>query len=315
MVPGGGGQFGMVPAAAAGGLAAYGIHTGFNAATEAFRAAWRDGRNPQSNPQFSADPPSSPPRRRRQAGRSSAAPTVTPGVIPSDYKPGIPVFMANFAPGELKFFDSTHQHLHDHQGDTVNYVFVDLLKIPLGDGPSSRSGRQICVKSIHLRGTIQFEQGAVPDTFSARDNSWRGMLVHDKQCNGSAILAQDLREANIGLITNHLGDPMNQFYNLNEIPNRYNILWDEKRQKPLELIDFEYKPSDSTVQFFHKDYLFHVEHNWHGNMVVDYDNSTTDGGLTSIRTNNVFIASMTHTSDANHHCLVKIVIRVRFIEC
>lgn len=97
------------------------------------------------------------------------------------------------APEELKFHDvDVDQAAADlSAGVILNTSSINF--IPQGVTESNRLGRKCTVKSINWRGAIELASVAGAGLQIAQ--TWRMMLVLDKQCNGSVVTVTDVLES------------------------------------------------------------------------------------------------------------------------
>lgn len=266
---------------------------------------WQNSGGPRTVP--SGTPMPTPPAKRAKAikdsgkgqkrGRDEGQQTLNFGPPPGP--------IANFSPYELKF--------HDISGGVTDpstkwTVYKDsLFGIPLNDGPSARSGRLICVHSIHWRGRIRWSEGDLTTL-----NEWRSiraMMVQDKQCNGTVVTDANYDNDNIGVVARPTASATLQFYNLFN-SRRYHILDDQRMASDVKATYVNSNPNPEAVAYM--EYFQNVD--WHGNMPVEYDASATTGALTTLRTNNVFLALGTDNTTNSPYQLAWNA-RVRYIEC
>lgn len=88
---------------------------------------------------------------------------------------------------ELKFFDTTLSIPFDATGE-VPATGGQLCLIPQGDTESSRDGRMAYIRSLQLRGAIEFAPGAAATAYT----TVHLYLVHDMQTNGAAAAVTDV---------------------------------------------------------------------------------------------------------------------------
>lgn len=82
-------------------------------------------------------------------------------------------------------------------GSEIDPADADTLcAITQGDGPSSRDGRKIVLKSVHVKGTVDLP-GA--DNINNGDTNVFIALVLDKQTNGAQLNAEDVFTQTTGL--------------------------------------------------------------------------------------------------------------------
>jgi len=81
---------------------------------------------------------------------------------------------------ELKYFDTALNFSFDTTGEVP--ATGQLALIPQGDTATTRDGRQATIKSIQIRGDLNF----VPAANAVASGSTHLYLVQDRQCNGAA---------------------------------------------------------------------------------------------------------------------------------
>lgn len=191
--------------------------------------------------------------------------------------------------GEMKFFDTNIAI------SNVTNAFVEgtneipcLNIIPQGDTQSSRDGRRIWIKSIHLHAFI--DTGTEQTTFPA---AMRIILYLDTQCNGASITGAQL-------LTTF---SVNSFRNI------------ENTQRIKVLMDKTFVINPTTVNTAATTVIpnrVRVKWNKKVNLPLDYDSTATTGVLTTVRGNNLGImyipATGADTLDVNGF------VRVRFTE-
>ncbi len=171
---------------------------------------------------------------------------------------------------ELKFHDLDIDDAAIAANGTI--VKSSVLTIAEGNGESNRIGRKIIVKNINWRYTITLNSTAVKEDTS---EIVRVILYLDKQTNGAiAAVSTDA-----GILET---DNYQSFNNLNN-KNRFRILSD--RTYHLRSQSGSGRGTTDTLAFGEdiiEDQIYKK-----CDFPIEYDNSTTDGALTSMRSNNV----------------------------
>lgn len=164
---------------------------------------------------------------------------------------------------EKKFFDTTLGFNIDTTGEVP--ATGQLALIPQGDTESTRDGRKAVIESIQIRAKLLYSPGAAA-TASVLACMW---LVLDTQCNGAAAAWDDVF-AGTGL------DAMQVMLNLNN-SGRFRILkhW-----------TYKFNPAAGVTTAFNTD-IKPLE--WFKKCNIPMDWSNTDGALTGIRSNNIFL--------------------------
>ncbi len=184
-------------------------------------------------------------------------------------------------PKELKFHDSTLTSVTLQQvGGVLN---SSLNATAAGTGESQRIGRKITIHSITIRAVLTLPTATTKLT--ALD-TWRLILVQDKQANGASVnwntVMEDLR------IDTHR--------NLAQ-KNRFNILMD--RQGAL---NSQAGGGDGTTEDYigvKKMFFFHKKLN----MPIEFDGVT--GGLTEIKSNNLVLLGISTNSLTEISCIIR----------
>lgn len=171
---------------------------------------------------------------------------------------------------ERKFFDTALSFNFDATGEVPATGQVAL--IPQGDTESTRDGRKATIQSIQIRGYINYPPGAAA---TASDTAHL-YVVLDTQANGAAAACTDV------FTSTSLATAM---LNLNN-SGRFRILG--KIVKTMEAqagVTTAYNSSLRQIEFFKT-------------CNIDMDWSNTDGAITGIRSNNIFlIAGSTGVDD------------------
>lgn len=98
-------------------------------------------------------------------------------------------YNARFAggvPKELKRFDTALNFSFDDTGEVPSTG--QLCLIPQGDDATERIGRNVLVKSIHIRGNMEL----IASSAASRSTSVYLYVVLDTQCNGAAASISDV---------------------------------------------------------------------------------------------------------------------------
>jgi len=153
-----------------------------------------------------------------------------------------------------------------------------LLAIAQGTAQNQRIGRQIVVKSIHVRVLVE-RSGAVPFDLL------RCILYLDQQCNGVAAAITDILDPGVDG-TNP--DPTS-YLNLSN-SKRFKILRDETYANNTS----SYDPVNNLHTQSHHYFDFHVT------LDIPIEYSSTTGGITELKSNNVgvFIVGADKTNRA-----------------
>lgn len=164
---------------------------------------------------------------------------------------------------ELKFFDTALSFTYDLTGEVP--ATGQLALIPQGDGESARDGRKAIIKSVQIRGLLQFDPAAAGD---GSDVAYM-YLVLDTQCNGAAAAITDVFTSS-AMATNHV--------NLNN-SQRFRILkkW---------VIEFNAQAGVTTA---YNTVVKTIE--WYKKCNIPMDWSSTTGAISEIRSNNLFLCA------------------------
>ncbi len=168
---------------------------------------------------------------------------------------------------ELKFHDlDINDSVIAQNG---NITQISCLTIPQNNTESGRIGRKLTVKRIGWR----FEVKLVAGTASATTNEVvRVILYHDRQTNGATATVTGILES----------DDYQSFNNLAN-KSRFSILMD--RTYTLVAKSGSGRGSTDTLAFGEDDIndtFFKA-----CNIPIEYDNSQTDGSITSMRSSNI----------------------------
>ncbi len=172
---------------------------------------------------------------------------------------------------ELKFKDTNI----DDAFVALTINAQNLTVIVEGDGESERIGRKICVKKVHIRGSLQLATGALGSTASELVTC---MIVQDKQTNGALFAGTDLLDV----------DVFDSFRNLAN-SGRFNVLW--KRDYAFKIGGIGPAASAQTGED-----IKWIKANLNCNVVVQYDNSASTGAITTVRTNNLYFVTISKSN-------------------
>lgn len=169
---------------------------------------------------------------------------------------------------EMKFFDTSNSFAFDATGEVPATGQLNL--IPQGTTESSRIGRKCCIKSIQMRGTIQY----VPDTNTLGATTVYLYLVLDKQCNGAAAAITDvLTSANMSIGMVNMANS-ERFV----ILKRFII-----KQQAGAGVQAAFGRDNAQIEFYHK-----------CNLPLEF--SSTTGAITELKSNNLFLLAGTDTA-------------------
>lgn len=198
------------------------------------------------------------PRKRVVAKRTRA----TPAAVPSYTR-------TRGEKEEVKFFDTPHTFSVDATGEVPATGQLNL--IPQGDTESTRDGRQCTIKSIQIRGEMNFAPGAGA-VGGTHVYMW---LVLDKQCNGAAAAITDVFTSSSCI------------QNLVNLANsgRFRII--KKWVMPYNVgagVTTAYVNVVKQIEFFKK-----------CNIPLQF--SSTTGAITEIKSNNLFLLAGSSSDD------------------
>lgn len=167
--------------------------------------------------------------------------------------------------GELKFHDQNNSHFN--VSNTGLIAANTIVNVAAGTGESQRVGRKIRIKSLHLRYTVTLQQTT---TLTDTDDGLRVIVYHDKQANGAAAVTTDILETGDYLSFNNLSNK-----------NRFTVLCDKYHDMSSQAGAFD----GTNDQFARKT----ITKTFHKMLDVPIEFSSTTGGLTEIRSNNIGI--------------------------
>lgn len=187
---------------------------------------------------------------------------------------------------ESKFFDLNLTHNNINSG-TAGFGWESLNQIPQGDGPSARIGRSVTVTSVQFMYHLDIDKNETNAIYL------RCMLVLDKQCNGTAATPTMLMNANHILSYRNLDNA-----------DRFVVLYDKtQRASPSTVSGAGVHYQGANLKFVYKKC----------NIPITFDQSATTGGISTIRSNNLFIIMWLNGHQTNDND-VKMTCRVRYRE-
>jgi len=170
---------------------------------------------------------------------------------------------------ELKFFDTALSFTFDSTAEVP--ATGQLALIPQGDTESTRDGRKATVKSVQIRGNMEFAPGAAANA----DTVCYLYLVQDTQTNGAAAAITDVFTSNVAS-TNML--------QLNN-SGRFRIL-----KKWVFVFN-----ATAGVTTAYANVIKPIE--FYKRCNIDMDWNSTTGAITEIRSNNLFLCAGASNSD------------------
>ncbi len=177
---------------------------------------------------------------------------------------------------ELKYFDTALENF-TITATGVN-IKPNLNKVPIGNGESDRVGRRITVKEINVNMSVDL---AATATITAGSQMVRILLVLDKQCNGTpATWLQVFTD-----------DDFHTSRNLSET-NRFTVI----KEKRLIMN----RPNGNTAGSAtggYGEYARHVSFTARVNHRIEYGDTSTDGSIGTIRSNNFFMLVIMENAD------------------
>lgn len=160
----------------------------------------------------------------------------------------------------------------------------DFLTIVQGTGASKRIGRRLTITNIHIRASLSIAGGIATELANWKQpESFRVILVHDKQCNGALPVATDL------LVT----DTIESYRNVNNIL-RFEFLMDSMTDLPLVGCGFthdgaSYNIAQQGVQ---------VTKTWNYKCWIPIEYSGTTGVLSERVQQNVFLCIVSRVGNS-----------------
>lgn len=193
------------------------------------------------------------------------------------------------ADGEMKFIDNllafnviaSAGEIRPDTSDTVTPAVAvsatgTLVQVVQGDQTYQRNGRKITVKRINARLTLNLPASTVATEAS---DTYRIMLVQDKQCNGAAATVASVLGFTGQTITAH------SFNNL-ENSRRFRVLFDVFR--PINASAGGAPTATPSFSQTNHTLVFNKK----CNIPIEYDSSATTGAIATIRSNNLFILAI-----------------------
>ncbi len=185
---------------------------------------------------------------------------------------------------EQKFFDTTISGTIDTTAEVP--TGGQLVLIPQGVTESQRVGRKAFIKSIQIRGTLNYAPGAAA---AATAQNWI-YLVMDTQANGAAAAVTTV------LTSNNLALAMRNLAN-------------QERFKVLKIFHFSMNATAGVTTAYNG-----IIRTWKYykkcNIPIEY--SSTTGAITEIRSNNLFLLAGSQSGD--DLTTIAAVCRVRFTD-
>ncbi len=189
------------------------------------------------------------------------------------------------AGGEQKFFDTDVNDAVISATMTIN----NLTIIPQGTTESTRIGRKIRISKVLWKYNVLLSAATAAASTS---DILKMFLVQDTQTNGAAFVAADLIDT----------DVMDSFNNLAN-SSRFKVLW--SRTVPM-VCGGGAAPSGAALVFAEgRDWVIGSKK---CNIIIEYDNTATDGTIGTVRSNNLYWC--TQSTDAA--CVGVGTLRLRF---
>lgn len=204
---------------------------------------------------------------------------------------------------ELKFidFELNNGTVASPQGTLVsNGTTNNFCLIPEGDGPTTRSGRNVMIKEIHARWIIARNNATTP----VPADFFRLVFLVDTQCNGADPSPQ---AANTGVFQNMAADPTDAqaFFNLFN-GKRFKILYDK-----MWATGHTGAGLAATDTFSGRGFRGKFSKIWKKGLEITYDQQATTGTTATIRTNNVL--AIMFSNSTNLHTIA-LNTRIRFTD-
>ncbi len=186
---------------------------------------------------------------------------------------------------ELKFKDGFQGGVTS----TTGTIIPTINGVPRGTGRSERIGRKIIIKHVSIRYTVNIPPIA---TSSNSSDVIRFVMYQDKQTNGLAAAITDILDTTLLSLT------YQSFLNLVNA-GRFKILFDHK---------FVVNALSGTTGFNFDSRVYNAFYTKELNIPVDFDDTVSDGDISSMRTNNIGYFFISRQGDA----LWNAVTRVRY---
>lgn len=179
---------------------------------------------------------------------------------------------------EKKFFDTAISFLYDATAEVP--ATGQLSLIPQGDTESTRDGRRATIESVQLRLKLQFNIAAAAAPITG---ATRLALILDTQANGAAAAVTDVFQVDM------LPEALLQLNN----SGRFRILkmWTHRWETIAGATTAFATTAPVYLQYFKK-----------CNIPMDWAN--TDGALTGIKSNNLFLMAQANSGQGNIDDLV-----------
>jgi hypothetical protein len=176
--------------------------------------------------------------------------------------------------GETKFFDTL---INETSITATGSIVPSLNLVAQGTADNQRIGRELKIKGLYIRG--QFEQNTSTTVTSAI--KMRLIIYLDKQANGAAATMGDILDTTV------ITTPVNAFRNLDNA-KRFKILKDKR-------VQLNFYGHDGTNAFEH---AVNFNYAWTPKKPLSVEFSSTTGGITEIRSNNIGILLVSNTASA-----------------
>lgn len=183
---------------------------------------------------------------------------------------------------ELKFFDTTKVATTAAAAGTIHNS--SLCLVPQGVTESTRVGRKLTIKSIHVRLVCNLANSS-----SQPDDGVRVILFLDTQCNGASATVGDILESANYLSWNNLANK-----------NRFRTLHDEF----IDITSTAGAYTGAAANFASKAYTKEIHKNV--NIPVQFDSTT--GAITEIKSNNIGLLTISDQGGIT----VRSYVRIRF---
>lgn len=170
---------------------------------------------------------------------------------------------------EMKFLDTTVSFNFDNTGE-VPATGSSMNLVPQNDTDSGRTGRKFSIKSVFIRAIMSQTAG------TESGNSLRFCIVQDTQCNGAAPVWTDVFSTTSSLSHRNLSNVQ-----------RFKILKDEW---------CEINASAGVATAFGQK-IKAFKWGKKVNIPIEYSSGNTDGAITGLRTNNIFLLAAAAVGD------------------
>ncbi len=191
---------------------------------------------------------------------------------------------------ELKFLDTTRAQTTTATAGAITNASLNI--VAEGVGESQRIGRKIVLRAIHIQGTV-----LLPTTATAADtsDSVRVVLYQDKQTNGAAAAVTDILESADYRAFNNLSNK-----------GRFRTLADTR--VALDSGSGSGRGTTDTLSYGESQEWLSIHKVV--NIPVEFDNSGTDGAITTQRSNNIGVLVISQSARAS----VGYIARVRYTD-